>query len=166
MKPRRRIKQRILLGVLIMLVLCSSLWRQPEPAASHSMAAPPPKHKYVIMLTVTNDSSLKETMGREFYAEVRKFSKTAVFNVLLSPKPWEDKDTCKNDIACDRITINTEKRRLLFICNRTPYDEQPGPPCKASTEALFREKCIDTLPQELPKQLWNHSKAFHSGEDQ
>jgi hypothetical protein len=153
------------LGAAIVLVVFLSLWWQPGLSASSSMAAPP-KHKYLILLTVSKDSTLEKTMGQQFLAEIKKDNKTTALNVTVVPKSWTDAGPCKGDLACDRIAINTEKRTLLFTCNGTNYYEQPGPPCQAATDALFREKCIDTLPQDLPKQLWNHSKAFHKGEDQ
>lgn len=165
MNRGKRIRQRLLFGAPVLFILVLSLWWQPGLSATNSMADTP-KHRYVIMQTVSKDSTLEKTMGRQFFAAVKSYTNTKNLTVSTSPKPWEDPEPCKNDLACDQITINTEKRKLLFICNRRNYDEQPAPPCGATTEALFREKCIDTLPQDLPKQLWNHSKAFHLGEDQ
>jgi hypothetical protein len=106
-------------------------------------------------------------MDQDFYDAIQKDSKTAGLVIFRSGKPWEEMDPCKSmkDVFCDRITIHAEKRQLLISCTGNHLDKRPGPPCQASTDVLFREKCIDTLPGALVKELWNHSKAFHKGED-
>ena len=163
--PRKRIRHRFLLGAAIVLVVFLSLSWQPALNGSSSKAAPQSKHKYIITLTVSNDSTFKETMGQQFYGEIKNNDNTKGLTVSVSPKSWNDDQVCKRELACDRIAINTEKRTLIFVCNHNPYNEQAGPPCTASAD-LFRQKCIETLPRQLTKKLWDHSKAFHEGEDQ
>jgi hypothetical protein len=148
--------------IAVWVIVCLSLCARPETGGGTALP-PPAKHRYVIMLAISNDSSLEKTMDQDFLAALQQSNKTRSLRLSRSGKPWEDSETCKTDPHCDRITINADDRKLLIWCNAGPPDKRKGPTCLASPN-LFREKCIDTLPTDFIDEVWNHSKAFHPGE--
>ncbi|HKQ51900.1 MAG TPA: hypothetical protein VJT74_05990, partial [Pyrinomonadaceae bacterium] len=103
-KGHHRAARRLAWAALSLGLLSSLWWRTEIPVGG---ATPGPrKHKYVIMLTVSRDSSLEKTMDQEFLAALRRDTRTVGLNITRSGKPWYDTETCKGDPMCDRIAIN------------------------------------------------------------
>lgn len=158
-----RIARRLAWVALLLALLSSLGWRAGLGVGGSSMAAQP-KHKYEIMLTVSNDRRLEQRMDTDFITALGEKGETSRLSVHRSGKPWTDTETCKNDQHCDRIAIDAESRQLLITCNGKPQKPQDAPICTAP-EKDRQKICIEPLPKQLATQLWNHSKAFHQGED-
>lgn len=161
MKRSNSLRRRFLC-VAVLVTVCVSVCLHPDPSVGTSLT-PASKHRYVIMLAISNNSSLQKTMDQDFLAALQQSNKTKALRFSRSGEPWEDSKICRSDPHCDRITINADDRKLLIWCNAGPPDKRKAPVCLA-TVSLFKEKCIDTLPTDLIEEVWNHSKAFHPGE--